>query len=360
MSIFADKLDGLASSIDRAFQIDINLLTQAIAACANQTAFAIGSGGSIVTAHVLAACRGELGHGATIVGTPMDFAMGYLHRSPMPVWIFTAGGTNPDILAAYEAAARTEAPTIDVLTSDPKSAIVERGANNPRARVHVAPILEPKDGFLATHSLVSAATLLLRAADTVAETKSTSERRARVNDIATRVLSLEHRSNIQRNLEEIGRRDVLLLLHDPLLVAAAVLVETSSWESGLCAIQRTDFRNFAHGRHVWLDRHGDRTGILALTTEQTRSSWQEIEKLIPRNIPRFTLDFRYTGRQTILESVLEGFVLVEATGLHRCVDPAHPGVSEFGRAVFALTSLLQDVEEREVSHSQYGSALQID
>ena len=61
-------------------------------------------------------------------------------------------------------------------------------------------------------------------------------------------------------------RDTVLILHDGWGRAAAVDAETRLSEAGLAGTQLADYRNFAHGRHNWLDKNRDRTGIIAFVT----------------------------------------------------------------------------------------------
>jgi hypothetical protein len=236
------------------------------------------------------------------------------------VWLFTASGENADIRAAFQTAVKEHARRIDVVTARSRSLIADMYADD--ARLHIVPVSEPKDGFLATHSLASTVTSLLLASDQVAG-HGIAERSDRVQMRSENLLSSSARA---RTIEMIASawdsgRDTLLILHDPALTAAAVMIETSCWEAGLCRIQRTDFRNFAHGRHVWLDRHGDRTVVLSLTCDRSRPFWESIESCIPSIISRLNIRFGAPGRHTLFDAVLSSFGVVEGLGAAIGIDP---------------------------------------
>src|SRR3546814_14808034 len=70
------------------------------------------------------------------------------------VWLFSAGGDNPDAVAASRAALDRKAGKLHLVTCNPygqAAAIVERGGGT----VDVVPVADPKAGHFPTHSLIS-------------------------------------------------------------------------------------------------------------------------------------------------------------------------------------------------------------
>jgi hypothetical protein len=99
-------------------------------------------------------------------------------------------------------------------------------------------------------------------------------------------------------MKGLERTDTLLVLDDPQLRAIGVLIETSMWETAICPVQRSDFRNFAHGRHVWLTQRPEHTWLLALTGRDGRPIWSPIDRLLPAEVRRTSFDFGGAGRFT--------------------------------------------------------------
>ena len=62
-------------------------------------------------------------------------------------------------------------------------------------------------------------------------------------------------------------------------------VESRLTEAGLLPVQPADFRNFAHGRHHWLARHGKTTSVLAFSEQESKIAKRTLD-LIPSDIPR--------------------------------------------------------------------------
>ncbi len=114
-----------------------------------------------------------------------------------------------------------------------------------------------------------------------------------------------------------------------------LLIETSVWETALCGIQRTDHRNFAHGRHVWLQRRPDETMIVSLVGPESIGVWKAIEKSVPANVRRFCFDAKNCGRFENAVGALRALTIVEALGKATAIDPAKPGVGQFAGDIYA-------------------------
>lgn len=347
-AVFSSKLDSLADTIELACRNDHGFLAEAMDTAALYPVAAVGSGGSVVAAEFLSSCRSWLQHAPTAVCTPMAFVLDPV-LPQWGVWLFSASGENPDVRAAFQAATTEHSDRVDVITNRRDGPVALAGIALRKPRVHVLPVADIKDGFLATHSLVSTVTSLLLASDGVAGELS-DERTAEALTAARDILRKDARDEVHGALVPLSAAcDTLLLLHDPGLTAAAVMIETSCWEAGLCAVQRTDFRNFAHGRHVWLTNRPERTFVLALTHDRTREFWTSLKAVLPAGIASAHFDFGPAGRFGLFAAVLRSFAIVEGLGLARGVDPGKPGVADFGRRLFAHEHLLKAVESENVA-----------
>lgn len=336
---FSAKLDALPATLDLLGGYDPSLLASALTQGAGRHALAIGSGGSVIAAEYLARCRDTLGLGPTTVQTPMQAVLELHGLMNSDVWLFSAGGDNPDVVAAAQAALDRHCARLHLITRNSKSAageIVSRGGGT----IHVVPVADPKDGYLATHSLLSSTTALLMASD-LASCDSRGGN-ALIRNLSAQIAtsrSLLARSNALDLLGSVRRSDTLVLAADPLLRPLSVLLDTSIWETSLCPVQTTDFRNLAHGRHAWFHHRAEETFILALTGTNSRSTWSAIDAVLPPSIRRLSFDHGSCGRLESALSLIEGLSLVEALGSGLGVDPGKPGIGEFGRSIYEDRSL---------------------
>jgi len=346
MSVFAEKLDGLLETIQAAKAgVDLQRLSLALRDGSRRVTYAVGSGGSAIAAQYLASCRQTLGATApTLVQTPLQFALDDAPLAEAEVWLFSAGGSNPDILGAFDAARRRGARQIRLITAAPASSLAEQ-ITAAGGALHLALTADERDGFLATHSLTAAVTVLLLAADHCGPAPRTEPLFLEFVAAARARLGRPQRDAVAALFATVQRDDTLFVLQDPRLDAPALLIETCAWEAGLCPVQRTDFRNFAHGRHVWLAHRGAHSFILALTGRETRHIWADIAAALPGEVRTTARDAGSCGRFETAVALLDGFTVVEALGRATGIDPARPKAGDFAEALYEAPSL------RDVSRS---------
>jgi hydroxymethylpyrimidine pyrophosphatase-like HAD family hydrolase/D-arabinose 5-phosphate isomerase GutQ len=348
-AIFAGKLDRLPDTIALVLAADVSGLTNALKKSSGRLAIAIGSGGSAAVADYLAVCRASLGD-RTVVQTPMQFVLDQDDLRGQDIWIFSAKGENADICAALAAARTRGATSIFIVTSN-RDGRLAREADSANISVFGCPVADAKDGFLATHSLLSAVTALLRASDQCAANLGQSVA-AQFQEAATAALSQPKRAQLRSTFSPLRKSDLLLLLADPRLGPAATVLETSLWETALAPVQRTDFRNFAHGRHVWLARNPDATFVMALTGRLSAPAWSEIQQLAPSGIRSAAFDYGSCGRFQNAIAVIEALTFIEAIGACLAIDPAKPGPGPYAAAIYGSEALveLEKQLDRPVRH----------
>jgi hydroxymethylpyrimidine pyrophosphatase-like HAD family hydrolase len=136
--------------------------------------------------------------------------------------------------------------------------------------------------------------------------------------------------------QRIWARDTLVVLYGSATHAAAVDLESKFTEAALGHTQLADYRNFAHGRHHWLAKHGGTSAILAFSDESDRVLASKTLSLVPKGIPVARLDFSGEFLQVMMASLLTTLHIVGWAGEARQIDPGRPGVPEFGRRLFRL------------------------
>lgn len=338
---FSAKLDTLPATIDLFRDYDTDPLAAALHAGVGRHALSIGSGGSAISAEYLARCRDTLGLGSTTVQTPMQVVLDAHDLHGSDVWLFSAGADNPDVVAAAQAAIDRRAGSLSIVTRNPDGAaigIVCRGSG----AAYVLPVAEAKDGYLATHSLLSTISILLLASD--GASADPRGRETLLDALLSHVLAMRNPASrviLRETLSGLTRHHTVVVATDPLLRPAAVLLDTSIWEASLCHVQTTDFRNLAHGRHAWLHHRADETLILAITALESRQTWSAIEAMLPDAPRRVVLDRGAGGRLDNALAIIDGLGIVEAIGTAVGIDPGKPGIGEFGRSIYNDSSLAE-------------------
>lgn len=344
-SVFSTKLGELPETIRRVASEGLGGVTDALRKGGDRLVYAVGSGGSAVACEFLARCRTTLGYALTVICTPEAFALNLSDLRDNDVWIFSAGGRNADAQATLASAIARKARAVHIVTSNATSELAIQAAAHHAVTTHVIDVAGQKDGFLATHSLVGALAAIHIAADRASPAPRGQEAILELLALAELKFSHGARSAIGNAFAEFRPDDCLLLLADPRLGAAATLLDTSLWEAAVCPVQQTDFRNFAHGRHVWPVRRRERSFVISLTGAETRASWANLlENLSP--IRFASLDYQDCGRFQGLRAVFDGFAIIEALGQRTGIDPAKPGPGPTAANIYDARTLLHTVQRR--------------
>jgi hypothetical protein len=340
MTVFAEKLSRLTETISLVGDRGAADVCGAMADGRGRIAVAIGSGGSAVVAEYFARCRTTLGFGATFVMTPMQFVLSLEEWAGTEIWLFSAGANNPDAAAAFSCAVSSSCEGVRLVTVKADGETAAAAAAHPRSQVFVLPVADPKDGFLATHSMIAMIAGLLFASDGCTERPHGAEL---VETFLTRA-SQALLASVQVEVGQFRAGDTVIAVHDPQVTSVAVLLETSLWETGIAPIQRTDFRNFAHGRHVWAARYPETIFALALTTRESEPVWTPIDEAIPGNVRRGGFSLEHGGRLSNAVGVVRGLAVIGHMGAVMDIDPGRPGRGSFAEAIYDNAALLELAE----------------
>lgn len=314
---FASELAALEDTLAWALSCDIADLEKFVGDVADRPLVAIGSGGSLTACHLASLLHRTRHRRPAQFTTPLDVLSvpAGLHRAG--VLLASASGKNKDVLAALEACIAEEAPAVAVITLRAESTLSKSAAIYARARVFAANAPAGKDGYLATNSLVATCTLIARAYGF---------------DVA---LPKAQRKSFDGSI--FVDRHMVQVLHGGWGAPVATDLESKLNESALAATQLADFRNFGHGRHLWLAKRASETAVVALVTPETAALAESTLKLLPKNIPVMRLETAQYGPAGTIELLLQAFHLVDRIGATRKQDPGRPHVPEFGRKLYRLT-----------------------
>jgi hypothetical protein len=141
---------------------------------------------------------------------------------------------------------------------------------------------------------------------------------------------------IAGDIRSFWTRQTILVLYGPTTHAAAVDLESKFSEAALGAVQLADFRNFAHGRHHWLAKRGEESGVLALVTEDDRELAGSLLALLPKRVPTLEVHVPGRGIHACLAALARVLMLAGQAGEARGIDPGDPGVPAFGRRIYHL------------------------
>jgi hypothetical protein len=314
---FTHELAALEDTLTWALSCDVTTLERFVADVADLPLVAIGSGGSSTACHLTALLHRTRHQRPALFTTPLDVLSvpAGLHRAA--VFFASASGKNKDALAALDASIIEEAPAVAVVTLRAENPLREAATSYLRARVFAADAPAGKDGYLATNSLMATCALVARAYGFAIS------------------LSKAPREPVDGAVFE--DRHMVQVLHGGWGSPVATDLESKLNESALAAAQLADYRNFGHGRHLWLSKRAAETVVIALVTPGTRAIADSTLKLFPKSIRVVRLETSLDGPDGTLDLLVQAFYLVERIGVTRKQDPGRPHVPDFGRKLYRLT-----------------------
>jgi hydroxymethylpyrimidine pyrophosphatase-like HAD family hydrolase len=328
----------LPATYEWALRESNTLLSSFMQDIANSSLLSVGSGGSFTAAtfsaylHTLATGQLAKAH------TPLDIVTSSLEFQQMAALILTASGKNPDILAAFDALSIRGTQSIGVVKTRSNGPLLERTKGVSQTKLCEFDLPSGKDGYLATNTLLATLILLSRA---YCEAGLLSWQPP-----LSLGLLLGTQTNIEKVLEDLiqktaplWQRETLIVLHSNETRAAAIDIESRFSEAALGPVILTDFRNFGHGRHYWLEKRASSTGILALVDSQTRQLARSLLKLSPSSIPIIEFNFSDVGIDNAIATVVASILLAYCAGQAQGCNPGRPKVPDFGRKMYRLKSL---------------------
>src|SRR5690348_17869991 len=114
---YQSELDRLPETYAGAMREDVVRLKSAIAGASESSIIGVGSGGSFTVASLLCNLHEKYTGRVSRASTPLEIICNPTLASASPVFLVSAEGKNPDIVAALQRARRLSARAIHVITN---------------------------------------------------------------------------------------------------------------------------------------------------------------------------------------------------------------------------------------------------
>ena len=308
---YRSEIEALSTTYGDALTADVVQLRRAVHALGRGPAIFIGSGGAMVLAELAARLHEWICRQPGRVCTSLEAldSPPLAHRGAL---LFSSSAKHPDaqrVLLDFQR--RRFVPAVLITHRDAEE--IRRVAGCDTRIVTLPELFEP-DGFLATGSIMQTAALLLR---------------AYLPDAALP-------PELQWHDDEAPLREELIVLSPPSLRCVAIDLEVRFVESGLAAVQLSDYRNFAHGRHAGFARRRDKITIVALSDRSSESLATRTLAALPTGIDVRRWHADTAWETAVVELLARSMRLTLLAGERTGVDVARPRVPTFGRRLYRL------------------------
>ena len=320
------ELTELAQTYEWAMACPVQELAEAVQNLRDHPFLSIGSGGSLTVAAYWAMVQEKWTGMPAKHGTPLEL-LALPSISKYSIGLVSARGSNPDIVKAFESASLGESKGLVAITFAEGSKLDVRGKKYPWARVVNFQPPIGRDGFLATNSLLSFMVLIQRGYAAAAGRE--------INLPPTLPAPQTTGTPLEPSPTTYS------ILYAGWATAAAMDLESKLVEGGLADVHYADLRNFAHGRHHWLARQGERTTVVALATPEWSGLVNKTLDVLPSSTRIIRLEASNDGPLGAIELVNGGLALIGEIASLQGFDPGKPSVPEFGRKLYhmSLTSI---------------------
>lgn len=339
------ELRSAEKAYQSAVKADISELRRVVDGWRDSPMMMVGSGGSYSVAS-FAAQMHELMEGEIAKAvTPLEIISGPTTNAGIAC--FSASGRNRDIGVAFKAAAQREFMPLSALVLRGESPLHSLGLRFQYADVVDFQSDNFKDGFLAVASLVASSVLILRAYQAAAP--DSEELPSSLEELMNQTVCGWSAEDIASQAKELCLKRTVSLLFTNSLRSTSVDLESRFVEAGLGNLHAADLRNFGHGRHFWMHKHKASTGIVCLVGDGMEKLASKTLAALPQEIPRLRIDFRGPKHLQAIAGIVAGLHLSLGAGEASKIDPAKPGVPEFGRRLYRIGPMLPAESQKELN-----------
>lgn len=329
---YAGELKRLHQAYATACRVDIAPLAEIVEGMAGRPVLTVGSGGSYSMASFAAFLHELYTRAVARPVTPLELISTPVRE--VGVLCFSASGRNRDICIGFKTAALREARPLAALVMAGKSPLHDLGRTFAYSDIASYPSANFRDGFLAVASLIGAAVLMVRAYRRVADIDE--QMPEGLDAFMEATAGIADCSKIIEIVAPAVSMTSVSMLHTAALKPVAIDLESRFVEAALGRLHTADLRNFGHGRHYWFAKRASETGIVAFIGDNTRKLADRTFALLPDSSPIARFDFEGRRDAQALAGLVIGLYVAEAAGRVVGVDPARPGVPEFGRKLYRL------------------------
>ena len=319
---YKKELKAMKDTYDFTNSLDVSKLFSFFKYNCNIPLLIIGSGGSFAVAKMFELCYQNYGGFAKAI-TPYELKNEAKSLGNSKVLIVTAGGNNFDIVGAYSYVRLYEPFELCVICMSKNSKIAEAINQNNDAILYEVNIPFGKDGYLAVNSSVAMFTIGKK----VMEELETNIKHA---------IDFEPHKEGFPSIEQMEIISNLIVLYGGWGTPAAYDFESKCSEAGLMSLQFVNYRNFAHGRHNWIDKKKDSTMIVALVTPDDKSICGKTLQKLPDYLLTVHFETKNTGSIAALELLIKVFYFVDYLGELKKIDPGQPHVPDFGSKLYNI------------------------
>ena len=329
---YLKELNNLTTVYNAAMSADISELSVFLQSISQMPLTAVGSGGSLSTAAFAASMHEHFFSEIARASTPLE-TLSNVHTRGATL-CFSASGRNRDIGVAFKRLCLAESGPIGALVMAEDTPLHAIKRQHDLAKIFSVSHSSFKDGFLAVATMVASAVLITRSYEAISGNNSNLP--DSIEKLARLTIGQDNFAGIIEEVATLVNVETISLIYSPSTKPAAIDLESRFVEAALGNLHIADLRNFGHGRHHWLAKRANRTGVIALVGSDWGNLASRTLSHLPDGIPIYRIDLNGPFVYQALSALILGLFISHAAGKCAGIDPGKPGVPEFGRRLYRL------------------------
>ena len=317
------KDTALESILSQVAGADLAPLSDFLLSDPSEPLVAAGSGGCESVGDFLALLRGTRGGVASAV-TPLTLhSLSDAALRSGKVVLFSAGGHNADaVFAAKRCLGANPAKTAGVFLHDgERNGAMKLFRKAGSRNGFVVPVHKSKDGFVSTGTAASYFAILTRVFQPDADILGYSDR-------PSNPFTFCRNDGSPMDPRELRGVRSFVILHGSWGRPVATNLEGKLVETGFSGAFLCDYRNFCHGRFIYVSNHLEDSAIVMLVSPREKYFAERTRRFLPASAKLIIIETPSDAPEASLDLLLRGTdffrTLCEATGANY-LSPANPG-----------------------------------
>ena len=331
---FKKELLSIPEIYDWANNLDISDLKNKIKEVKNTPLLVVGSGGSLSACYYASRLHQKFGSIAKPI-TPLELYYSSHIINKCSVLFLSSSGRNTDILTSFKTANSENPKNVMGLTFSNNTLLKQLAKKLEINSIYEYKSPIGKDGFLATNSLIAFFIILHRAYGNKLNNRPVNLKKSFFNEL-------------NNFIEKIDKDFTFKVLYGDWGLPIAIDIESKFSEAALGDVLLSDYRNFGHGRHNWIDKRPN-TAIIALISPNDKELAEKTLSLLPESVPVLIISTDLENSAGSIELLIKSFYLTDIMGEIQNIDPGRPGVPDFGSKLYHLNyfKLLKKSNKRD-------------
>jgi hypothetical protein len=329
---FEKEMYDLNKTYISTFNNEDNTIINFLSSLKEKIILLIGSGGSYSVASAIEYLCARKGFFAKAI-TPLSLNQYKEQIRNYNAILVTAGGRNSDSLNSYKFLHDLEPQNLLTICMKKDAPIKTLQSTDLHNFFYEFDLPTKKDGYLAVNSLIASILIFSKSMYEI------------YNDDFYKLSPEFDFSNdvvVSEKINNVLFKESIIVLHGGITTPIAIDLESKFSETALGNIQLVDFRNFAHGRHFWLDHRKDSTSIISLIGKSEEKIAAKTLSLIPDSIPRYEVYLQEDNIMNMLQAYYKMFTIVNIAGKIQNINPGKPKVVDYGKKMYHISYNFSD------------------